>query len=133
MAKNDDDTKNMFVLNRNHVLSTLKGHSIKFEKGVPVRVPDAVIAEAVAIGATRVDGEQVDLSEPEGAKPVDPDKREPMIREAIAKIKARNERDEFTGTGAPKAKAVSDEVGFKVQQNEIGVILVKMAEENDGQ
>jgi hypothetical protein len=109
------------VLNRTYVLSTLKGHSVGFIKGVPTHVPPSVFAEAIAIGATPVDGSDPNILEDEAKDhaPADPADRNPLILAAIEKLVDRNERDDFTAAGSPTVSAVSAAVGFKVQAREI--------------
>ena len=112
----------LLVLNRNYTLATTKGHIIHFEKGKPVHVPLAVYQEALAIGAQPPEGEDVYVSE-EPARadnaPSDPAERAQRILDAIEKVVASNDRDDFTAAGSPTVWAISRVVGFKVQSKEV--------------
>lgn len=111
----------MVINNRNFTLTSTKGHSIKFEKGVPVHVPPAVLREALEAGAEHADGASPVIEEHVRTDdaPADPTDRAPLISKAIEKLVAENERDNFTAAGAPAPAAVSRVVGFKVQAKEI--------------
>lgn len=109
------------TLNRNFVLKTPYGHSIDFRKDVPTYVPPIAYAEAIAIGAQRVDGYAPDvLAEEEVTKTVvDPGERAALILEAIKGMIEKNDRDDFTASGQPASRAVEREVGFDVDRREI--------------
>lgn len=109
------------VLNRNFVLTTLKGHSIRFEKGVAIAVPPAVYADAIAIGALPEDGAEpnVLVDDVKDRAPTDPSERNPLILAAIEKTVSRNEREDFTAAGSPTVEVISRELGFKVGAKEI--------------
>lgn len=117
----------MFVLQRDYVLGTLKGHSFAFKKGVPLKVAPNCVSDAIAIGAIPVDGVAEDLMDVgEKAMPVepgDPIERNPLILAAITELFEKNDRDDFTAAGAPTVAAVSEAVGFKVQGKEIAGVL----------
>lgn len=109
------------VLNRDYVLTTLKGHTISFVKGEPTHVPTAVYADAIAIGAQPADGSDPDVLKEENKRtiPNDPSERNPLILAAILKIVEGNERKDFTAAGSPTVKAVERELGFDVDAREI--------------
>ena len=111
----------MLVLNRDFTLTTTKGHSIKFEKDVPVYVPSVVYADAIAIGAVAEDGTSADVLDDDTVDdtPVDLAERAELITLAFESLVSRNEREDFTAAGIPKAAAVAKEVGFAVQGKEI--------------
>jgi hypothetical protein len=121
----------MMVLNRNHVLSTLTGHTVGFVKGEPVFVPKVAIREAVAIGATPADGSDVDILEDkkESYEPFDLSERAGLIMEAILLLVERNDREDFTAAGAPRADAISKEVGFRVQAKEFAPVWQRYHDE----
>ena len=117
-------SKTTLVLNRNFTLTTTKGHSIAFVKGVPTHVPPAIYQEALTIGAIPPDGEAPhveDVVKTDNA-PSDPAERAPLILDAIEKLVAENARDNFTAAGSPTVDAVSKLVGFKVQSKEIAPV-----------
>lgn len=105
----------LFTLHRNYVLRTTKGHSVGFVKDTPTWVPPECVPDAVAIGATAVNG-NVDVL-PEEERPavhLTPDERQDRLFEAFKSLIARNERGDFTGSGLPNAKKLSSIVGFEV-------------------
>ena len=117
-------SKTLLVLNRNYVLTTTKGHSVAFEKGVPTHVPPAIYQEALTIGAIPPDGEDPhveDVVKTDNA-PSDPAERAPLILDAIEKLVAENARENFTAAGSPTVDAVAKAVGFKVQSKEIATV-----------
>lgn len=106
-----------FVLNRNHTLSTVMGHTIEFKKGEATHVPKECWKEATAIGAVPAD----ELPEDEIVEPepvLDPEDRKAMIFAAMQDIVTRGVREEFTGNGSPHAKVVSEKVGFVIDAKE---------------
>ncbi len=117
-------SKTLLVLNRNYVLTTTKGHSVAFEKGVPTHVPPAIYQEALTIGAIPPDGEDPhveDVVKTDNA-PSDPAERAPLILAAIEKLVVENARENFTAAGSPTVDAVTKAVGFKVQSKEIATV-----------
>ena len=117
-------SKTLLVLNRNYVLTTTKGHSVAFEKGVPTHVPPAIYQEALTIGAIPPDGEDPhveDVVKTDNA-PSDPAERAPLILDAIEKLVAENARENFTAAGSPTVDAVTKAVGFKEQAKEIATV-----------
>ncbi len=112
-----------FTLNRNHTVASVTGHSIKFVKDVPTYVPRQMHREVKAIGAVECDGDEVDFSAPEKpAAPVDQIERDELIKMALAEIREKNDRDDFTATGTPKVKTVTEMVGFDVQAKEVAAL-----------
>lgn len=109
-----------FVLNRNYIHRSLLGHSVRFEKGVPVPVPRELEKEVVAFGAECVEGE-VDVLGPEFVQEVEltPDERKIKLFDAFKVIMGRDEREDFTAQGLPSAKVVKQLVGFSVERAEI--------------
>lgn len=109
----------MFTLHRNHVLRTTKGHSIGFVKGQPVWVPPMCVPDAVAIGAVAVD-EPVDVLGEEKAAPVPltPEERQKKLFDAFETMLVRNERTDFTASGLPSERRLSEIVGFDVPRRE---------------
>ena len=113
-----------YVLNRNYVLRTTTGHSVRFEKNKPTFVPKLIERDAQLIGAERVDGVAPDILDPE--KPVEvplsPDEREVKLREAFALLIDRNESNDFTGSGVPSVPSVEKLVGFDTDRKEVGSV-----------
>lgn len=105
-----------FVLNRNHVIYSLTGHVVSFRRDVETAVPDAVIPEAVAIGAERVDKKQGALvtDESDLPPPMADNVKDAKVMEAIKMMFERNVRGDFGGGGYPSHKVLSGLVGFEV-------------------
>ena len=131
MAAKKDPKKNMMVLNRNYVLQTLMGHSIRFRAGVPVAVPPMVRHEAVAIGALPADGSDPNVLEDDApdSAPRDPAVRTEKVMDAVLALVAKNDSDDFTASNMPKIKAVMREAGFKVDVNELKDVWQKYHED----
>lgn len=114
-----------FTLSRNLTVASVSGHAVEFKKGVATYVPKSMHHEVLALGATPADASVDDVEfddqakGPETTVPHDPAERSEMIKMALADIKTRNVRDEFTATGKPKAKFVTTALGFEVSAREI--------------
>lgn len=109
----------MMVMHRNHTVTSTKGHTIAFVKGVPVFVVPTMIEEVMEKGAVPVEGETLPVVEelteapaPEGLA------REQKILEVIAKLVKTNKRNDFGASGRPKFVAISKLVGFDVTEKE---------------
>jgi hypothetical protein len=115
------------TLNRDFILATTQGHRIRFVRGVPVPVPRAVLNEALAIGATPAE-ELPPEEEKKSDEPIDPVEREIVLFDAFRKLLEGGKREDFTASGAPHHKAVSDLVGFRVQAKEVNPLWQKYQE-----
>jgi hypothetical protein len=105
----------LFVLHRNHILRTTKGHTIRFEKKRATHVPNVCVADAVAIGAVAVDSDVDVLGDEKVAPiPLTPDERKAQVFAAFATMSRREERLDFTASGVPDAKRVAAMTGFDV-------------------
>ncbi len=105
----------LFTLHRNHTLRTTKGHTIVFVKGEPVWVPPACIQDAVSIGALPQEKiPDVLGDEPKPITQMTTDERDKKLREAFDLLIARNDRGDFTASGLPSIKKLSDITGFDV-------------------
>lgn len=111
-----------FVLNRDYTLRSLSGLSVRFVKGEPVFVPQPLEKEAVAIGATCIDGEIDVLGEPveEVVEPAG-EERTLKLFDAFKTLSERNDREDFTAQGMPATRAVQALVGFKPDRAEISL------------
>lgn len=112
------------VLNRNLVLDSTLGHSIRFEKDKPIIVPRVMYGLALGVGATFLDG--APAIEPKTAGPVeitDPYDRAEALLKIVTDIFDRNAGSEFTAGGKPKATVVSEKFGFEVSVAEVNKIV----------
>ena len=114
-----------FVLNRDKVLRTTQGHSIRFRKGVPVVVPRALEREAVAIGAECVDG-KVEMENPSTPAELSPDMRKEKLLDTLRTLRERNDSNDFTANGQPTVKAVERESGISADRTEVGELWLEI-------
>jgi len=108
-----------FVLNRDYKLRSLTGHTISFEKGVPINIPQILVKEVVAIGAEAT-GERPDVLGPEVVAVVQPtgqDRAEAFFT-AFEILIERNGRNDFTAQGSPHVKELSKLLGFDTDNKE---------------
>jgi alpha-beta hydrolase superfamily lysophospholipase len=118
----------IFKLNRNFTIRSLSGHVVRFNKNEPTHVPDPVIAEAVAIGAERVDAQQDALVDDDTVKaPVAlvGSEREAAILKAIEGVVKLARRLDFTGQGIPTVKALNSALGFEIDRKELETMWAK--------
>lgn len=115
-----------FTLNRDKTVVGLNGRSIEFVKGEATHVPPDMIADVVAIGAVPED--DAVLNEPEVAKAPQGDERKLLIRTAMEDMVATNIREDFTASGAPHNKKLSDRVGFAVDARERDAVWAELRE-----
>lgn len=110
----------LFTLHRNFTLRTTKGHTIAFVKGQPVWVPPMCVPDAVSIGAVAVNADEGDVlgDEPQAVPALNPDERQAKLFEAFEVMLNRTERTDFTASGMPHAKKLTEMVGFDVANRE---------------
>ena len=108
----------VFTLHRNHILRTLFGHTIKFEKGAPTNVPQICVPDAIAIGAVPAEGiESVDPEEVVVAQ-LTPAERKAAVFKAFDVMAKRGERMDFNASGLPNNKRIPALTGFEITTNE---------------
>ena len=112
-----------FVLNRNYIIRSLSGHTVQFVKGIPTVVPTPCIAEALAIGAERIDAPQDEGVEGDNGAPqitADPsgDERKQIVFKCFDNLVVQNRREDFTAQGVPHVKAIKAAVNFAVENKE---------------
>lgn len=117
-----------FVLNRNHRLISLTGHTVQFMKGEPVFVPPALKAEAIAIGAQPVDGDTDVLEEEKEVIELTPEERTEALIKAFKVLQGRNERGDFTGQGVPAIPALRKLVEFAPEKKEVETLWTSFLE-----
>lgn len=115
----------------NRVLASTRGHVIRFRRGKETRVPDSVVEEAMAFGATIVT-EDAPADEPTTEEPTGDDaqkvaertvSRKEAIYEAVDQILVKNDKADFTAANKPKVSAVKDRTDFSVERSEIDEAL----------
>src|SRR5665213_1051876 len=99
------------TLNRPFTLRTTKGHQLRFEKDVVTNVPPAIYAEAVAIGAVRVDGNAAFEEDKKGPPPKTAAEMAQLLEECFATLLKTHYREDFSANGNPKIEAVNRVTG----------------------
>jgi hypothetical protein len=113
-----------FVLNRDRVLASTKGHSIRFVKGELTHVPPECYSEAIAIGAVP----ESELEEPTkdvNARPEDPAKAELAVFKVFEEMKLRNASGEWTAGNMPHVKYIEKYLGWRIEAHERDVLWNK--------
>lgn len=107
------------VCPRDYTLRTRNGHTIKFAAGEPTDVPEALYAEALAKNIIPVERKSDDQpifgmvhAEITGTL------RDAMIYQAIDEVVKRNQTEDFSGGGVPKAAALSAIIGLSLSASE---------------
>lgn len=112
----------LFTLNRDFVLVTLAGRSYGFKKGVPLEIPAAFAAQAVAIGAEPAPENAAEVAQIKAsadAAQAELQGRGAKIEAAIRIFIERNMPGDFTAGGRPNLKKLAAEVGFEVERDEM--------------
>lgn len=121
-----------YKLNRNYTLHTKTGNTIAFKRDEPTFVPNHCARDALGIGAVLVEGDEVDLLDPEvEANTVSPEERVEKLKEAFKVMTSRNERTDFTGTGMPNIWALQKLVGFEVEAKERNAVWEEFLTEQE--
>lgn len=121
----------MFVLHRNHTVTSTMGHAIEFKKGQPTSVPREAFKDVQAVGAVPADElDEVEL--PKVEEVLDPEDRKAMIFAAMEQLVTKGDRESFTGSGSPHAKAVSELAGFTVNAEERDAMWLAFRQANAG-
>lgn len=119
------------VMSRNRIVRTLSGHSIQFVKNQPVDVPDLAVKECFAFGASLAEGAELpsaaeaalddDLPKVLKDAPKTPAERKSKILAVMKDMMANQDRHRmnFAASGRPRARYVSDVLGFDVPAQEV--------------
>jgi hypothetical protein len=128
---------------RNFTVRTRSGHTLVFEKGVPIHVPDdlVVIEECQRFGAAFVsptDQEQI-LKEEEASRgrldlPKTPAERRERILTLMRDmaLNQENHRSHFTAANRPSARYVQSTLKFDVSAQEVEELWQTIAFPNAG-
>lgn len=118
-----------FTLNRNLVIASTLGHAIGFKKDVPMEVPEILWAEVQKHGAVP----EGDLYPDDEAPPAEigPEERKSLIKAAMESIVLKNAREDFTAAGAPHARALERELGFRVDARERDTLWLEVQRESN--
>lgn len=116
-------------------LATTKGHVILFEAKKPKKVPEDVVAEAMAAGCVPTkDSDALFIDDLTRSKvEFQGDIRRSVLLLAVDVIAKENDAKNFNGAGTPKAKVLSERLGFDVTQGEVTSIWQEyMGAKNNG-
>lgn len=107
------------VCPRDYTLRTKLGHTIRFEADVPTDVPEAAYHEALAknILPVKVQAGEKPAFELATAE-ITGTLRDALIFDAIIALVKRNNSEDFTGGGVPKAASITAEIGVAVSAQE---------------
>lgn len=106
---------------RDYTLRTTLGHTIKFEANKPTPVPDSAYQEALSKNILPVtvpfgDSPAHDFASGRITGPL----RDTLVFDGIRALTTRNNSEDFTGGGMPKAQALTRETGVDVSASEVG-------------
>lgn len=120
------------VSNRNFTLNTTTGHCTFFKKGVPKHIPNVILEHAISVGIIPTDERDLPGGEADSLLPVEPtgSERIRQIRDIIESLMRRNGRNDFTASGLPNIRVVSDAIGYKVDVAELGRVWHIIRQEN---
>lgn len=119
---------------RTFTLSTLKGHTIKFYKGISKNVPNIILEDCTAVGVMPVDDQDLPSAEASSVLPKASvgAERVAEIREVINALVERNSRDDFNASGMPNINIINNALGYNIDHGELskiwGVIRKERAE-----
>lgn len=108
------------VCQRDYILRTRTGHTIQFFAGVPTPVPESIYAEALAKNIVPVKPK----SEDEAVftlinSNITGTLRDALVYQTLQQVAERNQPEDFTGGGVPKAAVISGEVGISLSASEV--------------
>lgn len=106
-----------FVLHKDKTVVGTTGHAVEFKKGELTHVPKEMWGTVQAVGAIPENELPEDFVEAKKAID-DPAERKTALFAAFKDIVAKNDRDDFTGSGTPKADVVEAITGFKADSKE---------------
>lgn len=121
------------VMQRKFILRTIRGHTIAFERGKPVFVPDSCVKDALSYGAELLDRPADETTDEEALPkaPADPRDRRDAIKAVIEKMLVRNERNDFTAAGLPNPSVLNSLLGYSVHPREIADAWNDLHQEKD--
>lgn len=105
------------TMHRNFTVRSTKGHTVRFEKGKPRTVPQAIVEECMLFGA--VPAEPLpEVPDEEDTTPKTSAERDERIKAELRSMLARNDRDDFTSGGKPNTKKLEGRLGFRMTVQE---------------
>lgn len=107
-----------YRLNRNLVLRSKYGRSVKFEKGVETYIPDFMVAEAVALGAENCDKDAPAVT-PKKEQTFTFEQRRDAVYEVFKQLVEKNDAKDFTASGQPNLKSMNKHLDFALERAEL--------------
>ena len=111
----------LMVSLRSFLLSTTKGHMVRFESNVPTEVPESILQEAMAAGCVPANKEDApfvyDLTR--SVVEFQGDARRSTIFLAVKSLAEENDSANFDGGSYPKQEVVADRLGYPVSSAEV--------------
>ena len=119
---------------RDRVVSTTKGHTVRFEANVPKHVPIAILEDCLLVGGIPTSEDAVNEIKEEPAAKVIPQggDRRAQILAKITEMVGRNQREDFTAAGKPDIRVMERELGFKIDSRERDEIWTEVEAEAHG-
>lgn len=108
------------IMNRNITVSSLSGHAIRFQRGVPVWVPPMMVEECMSKGALPADGEELPETKEkvEVPAPMGQARKDAFLR-VFDSLVLKNDRNSFTAAGTPKVPVVRKALDFDFDVQEL--------------
>lgn len=133
-------TQYMFVSNRDITVTSTRGYSLEFKKGVPQHAPKPMHAELIEKGILPVaddggiDVEKLTEAVDGDAKkvvvtPEDADERAVAIETVIKALVEANNPADFTAGGVPSASSLTAALGWRVDLREVRTIWNRVKSE----
>lgn len=109
---------------RPYTLRTKAGHTIRFEPGKPVQVPDNIVAQALAVNILPVDGAAI--TDTDADQPVQRASITGVLRDALAlkiidDMVKENDSEQFDAGGRPKTNFINQAAGLDLAATERNV------------
>lgn len=108
-----------FVMPRDRIVASVKGHAIQFRKGEPTHVPPELYDEVSAAGGVPEEPLPEEVIDPARVvEPSDSVARQIALFDAFEVIVLRARREDFTAGGMPHIAVVSSQLGWPVSAKE---------------
>lgn len=110
----------MMISLQKFLLSTTKGHMVRFEPNVPTYVDDEIVSDAMAKGCVVADESARPFFDQVARERVEftGTLRSSLLTLAIADVAKENQPKTFDGAGLPKLDAIQKRLGFEVFKTE---------------
>lgn len=120
---------------RTFTINSLTGHSVNFKANEARLVPAEVVQEAMEKGAVPVDEKDLPVDTPDeqpAGRPDDPKEAFNAIKAVVALVVERNDTEDFTASGTPKAEIVNSMLGWETNAKERTSALKLVKQGTDG-